>query len=242
MSNEPQIRPQAIMVIWHGITDGTREDYLNWHTSEHMPERLAVPGFIRGLRAQSPESEKHPYITIYEADDIATFGSPAYLQRLNSPTPWSQRLHPNITNFIRGACDVLASRGAGIARSTLAIRMGLSEVPSSQLSALADDLCDVASRMSFVTAAKFGLARHDISGAKTKEAELRGTAGDRFDAVLLVASHDGALLRSQAGQLVERARAKGFTIGSDDHAVYELAYLLDARECQSASPIERQMR
>jgi hypothetical protein len=39
---------KGALVIWHDVQDET--DYNEWHSKEHMLERVAVPGFRRGLR------------------------------------------------------------------------------------------------------------------------------------------------------------------------------------------------
>ena len=65
---------QGALVIWHDVQDET--DYNEWHSKEHMLERVAVPGFRRGLRyvalAGSPK-----YLNLYEVDDLATLTSSA---------------------------------------------------------------------------------------------------------------------------------------------------------------------
>jgi hypothetical protein len=57
------------LVIWHDVRDETGCN--EWHSREHMIERVAVPGFRRGLRyvavAGSPK-----YMNLYEVDDLVT--------------------------------------------------------------------------------------------------------------------------------------------------------------------------
>jgi hypothetical protein len=35
-------------LIWHGLQDGAAAEFERYHTVEHMPERLGIPGFVRG--------------------------------------------------------------------------------------------------------------------------------------------------------------------------------------------------
>ena len=88
---------QAAVVIFNNVAPEGREEFYRWHDGEHIPERLSIPGFRRGRRfgrrGHSPE-----WLTLYEADDLATLTSPAYLERLNAPTPATVRatlLSPN---------------------------------------------------------------------------------------------------------------------------------------------------
>ena len=40
----------GIIVIWNDILADARDDFLEWHSREHIPERVAIPGFVRGQR------------------------------------------------------------------------------------------------------------------------------------------------------------------------------------------------
>ena len=49
-----------------------------------MPERLGVPGFLRGRRYMRTKAEDHAMFILYEAAHIDTF-------RLEDPTEWSKK-------------------------------------------------------------------------------------------------------------------------------------------------------
>ena len=34
------------MAVWHDIAEAGEAEYSAWHTNQHMPERLGVPGFL----------------------------------------------------------------------------------------------------------------------------------------------------------------------------------------------------
>src|SRR5690348_577522 len=76
---------RAAVLIWNDVAPEGRVQFYEWHDREHMPERLSLPGFLRGRRyaraGHSPE-----WLTIYEAVDVSALVSPAYLARLNAPT------------------------------------------------------------------------------------------------------------------------------------------------------------
>ena len=46
-------------VAIHDLMRGREADYENWHTHEHMIERLAIPGFLRGLRYRAVTQSDH---------------------------------------------------------------------------------------------------------------------------------------------------------------------------------------
>ena len=41
---------RGAVAIWHDIAPEGRDAFYAWHGNEHMPERLAIPGFLRGRR------------------------------------------------------------------------------------------------------------------------------------------------------------------------------------------------
>ena len=81
---------QGAVLIWNDVADEGRDPFYEWHDKEHVPERLAIPGFRRGRRSTRP-SHSPEWFTMYEADDLSVVTSPRYLARLNAPTPATRR-------------------------------------------------------------------------------------------------------------------------------------------------------
>ena len=48
---------KGALVIWHDIAAGCEGDYNEWHSKEHLLERVRVPGFRRGYRQGWDESK-----------------------------------------------------------------------------------------------------------------------------------------------------------------------------------------
>lgn len=46
----------AAVAMWWDIAPEMRAEWEDWHSHEHMPERLGIPGFLRGSRWVSGES------------------------------------------------------------------------------------------------------------------------------------------------------------------------------------------
>ena len=44
---------KGILAIWNDCAKGEETNYENWYQNEHLPERLGVPGFIRGRRYEN---------------------------------------------------------------------------------------------------------------------------------------------------------------------------------------------
>ncbi len=82
---------EAAMLLWFDVSPETIVEHDAWHTREHFPERVAIPGFRRATRWVG-DGDGPRYLVCYEVDDVETLSSPGYLARLNDPTPWTQRM------------------------------------------------------------------------------------------------------------------------------------------------------
>ena len=93
---------------------GMEEEFNAWYDEEHLPERLAIPGFRSARRwvGDGPPGAGR-YLATYELDCAAVLDSPAYLARLNAPTPWSRRCLGKCVVFRRWACEQRSPGDAG---------------------------------------------------------------------------------------------------------------------------------
>src|SRR5262249_2279914 len=117
------LRGRAFNALWSDLMKGYEREFDSWHTIEHMPERLGVPGFLRGRRYITTKADSHAMFILYEAAHIDTFPPPGLLARLNDPTEWAKRVQPGLVNFVRGPCQTLLSLGDGVGGALAAIRI-----------------------------------------------------------------------------------------------------------------------
>ncbi len=103
---------QGVLAIWHTIAHDAEAEYWRWHDREHIPERVGVPGFLRGRRYRSLERSLD-YLDLYEVEDPETLRSAPYLARLNDPSPWTRRMVPHFINTLRVGYRVAPSAGRG---------------------------------------------------------------------------------------------------------------------------------
>ena len=113
---------RAAMLLGFDIAAEAIDAHDDWHTHEHLPERLAIPGFLRGTRWVALEGGPR-YAVLYEVETLETLASAAYLERLNNPTPWTTRTMPHYRGMTRGLCTVAASAGAGLGPFGLLVRL-----------------------------------------------------------------------------------------------------------------------
>jgi hypothetical protein len=192
----------AAVAMWWDIAPPMRAEWEDWHTHEHMPERLGIPGFLRGSRWISGDS----YFMLYEVEGMDTLTAGPYIDRLNAPTPWSRKLMPHHRNMVRSLCHVRASFGRGLGgwMATLRLEHGL---PAQALSALPQ-------QQGLVGA--FLLEAQPMAGApQTTEQKIRGgDAEARW--VGLVCGYDALAITAAANKLA----ANGIV------GVYRLSYTL----------------
>ena len=115
---------RAAVAMWWDIAPEVKAEFEDWHSHEHMPERLAIPGFLRGTRWIAQSGERS-YFILYEAQDLATITGGAYLDRLNHPTPWSRKMMPHHRNMVRSLCLVREGYGDGIPECLATVRGGV---------------------------------------------------------------------------------------------------------------------
>jgi hypothetical protein len=111
----------AAMLLNFDIVEGAIAGHDDWHTHEHLPERLSIPGFLRGTRWIALQGQPR-YLVLYEVRQLDTLTSGPYLERLNHPTPWTSKMMPSYRGMTRGLCSVLGSYGFGMGRVCLQIR------------------------------------------------------------------------------------------------------------------------
>lgn len=102
----------GVLAIWNSIIPEAEDDFYRWHNTEHMPERVGVPGFLRGRRYLST-ARPRDFFTLYETETVETIRSAPYLARLNDPTLWTQRVLPHFRDVVRNGYRVVATSGRG---------------------------------------------------------------------------------------------------------------------------------
>jgi hypothetical protein len=216
----------AFLGIWHNLKPGTRRDFDRWHTYEHMPERIGVPGFVGARRYTNWGLVSHACFTMYEGAHVETFRSPGYLARLNDPTPWSLRVGATQTDFLRGAFALKVSLGSGIGGALGTFRLRLSPSDRDAATLALRHRCEDAMDLHGVIAVHLGVAHRAITGVRTKEMEIRPNAGPQnaLDAVVLLETIGLEELEAILADMQSLLRIHG--VESIDAEPYRLAYLL----------------
>jgi hypothetical protein len=184
---------RAVLAIWNGIAPEAEADFVAWHVREHIPERVGLPGFLRGRRYVASDAEP-AYFNFYETASAAALTSPAYLARLDQPTPWTRRVVAHFRDTSRTVCDVVASLGIGEGGWVETIR--LTARPGYDLSAsLPDGVMPAVLQSPGIVAIHLLRGRAGDSKAATAESALRATADATADWILLIEAVASEALR-----------------------------------------------
>jgi hypothetical protein len=97
---------RGILAIFNNVAPGRDDDFNNWFQGEHLPERLAVPGFLYGRRHQAL-SGSSAYFNFYVVESPEVLTSKAYFDRVNNPTP---RSRVTMSEIFRDMCRTVCRR------------------------------------------------------------------------------------------------------------------------------------
>ncbi len=212
----------GIVAIWHDLLPEARDDFHEWHDREHMPERVGIPGFRRGRRyvaiSGTPE-----YFNLYEADSAEVLAGQDYLNRLNAPTPWTQRVVPSFRNVARSICRVAFTQGVGSGGVMLTLRFAADP-------ARRDALVDTLRRSILpplvyrkgVAGIHVGLADEAASNIETTERKARANATLVPSWVVLVEGISVPDVEGAAAPIVAAVNAHGAS--ALEQAVYRLEF------------------
>ena len=193
------MRGRAALAMWWDMSADMKQEFEFWHTHEHFPERLGIPGFLRSSRWTDADSGKGVFV-LYELEDFSVLSSQPYLARLNAPTPWSTTLMPHHRNMVRAQSHVEVSCGGVAARygTTLRFSMGIRNADV-VAAALMPRLRSLSQESGLVGA---HVLRHETPPIElTNEQKIRGASDKPGDWVAFVCGYERQRLQSLAKTL-----------------------------------------
>jgi hypothetical protein len=113
----------AFLALWNDVLAEREAEYDRWHTFQHVPERVAVPGFLGARRYVNRARSVHRHFTLYELASLDALDSPEYRELVDDPTPWSASMRPDLANFLRAPCAIESTSGTGIGAAVAIARL-----------------------------------------------------------------------------------------------------------------------
>src|SRR5882724_8326913 len=214
-----EMRGAGFLAIWSDVQPNHLTDYRHWLTREHTTERVTTTGFL-GVRVfRAARADINSFFILYELESPEVLDGPAYLARLNAPTPWSQRIMPLLGNFIRGGGVMAARAGRGEGLSVVALRIENLPKDPARLAA------DIAA-IDGIAAVQIGVTDHIRTSVQTVEKGMRKDEGI-FAGLLIIEALDEAALGGALRRAAEMAPELFGGVGEPE--AYQGMFALDAR-------------
>ena len=168
---------RGAVAIWHDIAAEGREQFYAWHGTEHMPERVAIPGFLRGRRYVAIEADRE-FFNLYETRDASVVRGEEYKARLENPTPWTVETVRYFSNVARSLCAVEWTRGEADGGLVATLRYSVPAEEGSRHVTRIRPLLDALEQSPGVASVHLIAADLDASGFVNAEQRARGTANE----------------------------------------------------------------
>jgi hypothetical protein len=185
----------GILAIWNDRDDAIADLYERWLVSEHIPERLAVPGFLEARRYEAVRGTPR-FFTPYRVASPQVLTSPEYLARLASPSPLTREVMAGFRNMRRTVC-ALAYHSARAALGGCAVA-AYAEQPAAIDGAALLEGAAVLERDPRVLGVQVWRAVPDPAQVTSSEAKLRPGGDRRIETALVV-----EVMREQEGAALE---------------------------------------
>lgn len=97
--------PQGSAILFSEMTPAPawEAEFNDWYDTEHIPLRMAVPGFASGQRYKSLNDAS--YLAVYEMNSLDVLKSPAYGVVKNQPSALTARMLAGVSGFTRYLCE-----------------------------------------------------------------------------------------------------------------------------------------
>jgi hypothetical protein len=205
---------RAAMLLFFDIAPEAIAEHDDWHTHEHLPERLSIPGFLRGTRWVGLRGGQPRYFVIYEVADVGVLTSQAYLDRLNNPTPWTQKVMPSYRGMTRGFCAVADRAGLGLGNTALVARFK----PAGELAWVRERMAGLSSRRGLGGCYLFQSA---AAAPMTREQSIRGKDAG-VDWALVVTGYDAGAVAGLEQADLAKLEGAAFGLYRTDYSLHEL--------------------
>jgi hypothetical protein len=102
--------PRGLLLFMTDIEPALEEEFHRWYEEEHVPERMAIPGFLSARRFRAIEGGPK-YLAIYDLESPAVIESAAYRHIIGAgKSPWTQCMEARFTNARRNVYVSISER------------------------------------------------------------------------------------------------------------------------------------
>lgn len=228
------LKGHGLLSLWNGVEPGRLGEYNLWHTREHVPERLVIPGMLRARRYHRGEGPLLEFLTLYELESNAVLASAPYRALLETPTSWSRSMRPSFRGFFRVGHLAVLSRGGGVGSALMATTFADASAPERAW----EEIVERVLRETAATA--IHVLKKDPAVAPVPFSVPPGGGASFADGgAIMVECHDRTRLASVAAALDPMLGGQGLAQGRAGWTIYDLAYLLDRDELRDVMTLSR---
>jgi hypothetical protein len=115
------------------------EEFNAWYDTEHIPERLSIPGITSARRwvgdepcdlSMPPEKRVGRYVATYDLESPEVLDAPEYLKYVgDNATPWTKRSLGRAIVFRRWVCEQIGSNAFVPSMASRALFLACGDVP-----------------------------------------------------------------------------------------------------------------
>jgi hypothetical protein len=221
---------KGVLAIWNGIDRDAEDEFLKWHVHEHIPERVALPGFLRGRRYAALDGLPK-FFNFYETSSAADLVSPAYRDALNDPSGWTRDVVRFFRDTSRTVCDVAMSKGEGEGAFVETLRLRTRMDAPAFKSRLIETVLDAVSREYGVVGTHLLEGQAGKGTGETAELRLRGRPDETAAWIVLVETVDQGLVETlRKGMLGEASLTAAGADPEIRRGLYALQFSLAASD------------
>ena len=101
--------PSGLLLVMIDVDPAHEEEFNRWYDEEHLPERLACPGFLSGRRFVAVEGSPR-YLALYDLASPEVLESAPY-KKIQPRSPWTQRVAPHFRRAVRNVYVEMPAAG-----------------------------------------------------------------------------------------------------------------------------------
>jgi len=173
MEDNGTTEPTGILALWNDCKTNKETLYEKWYQSEHLQDRVSIPGFKLGRRHKSNDATPK-YFTYYETASAKVLFSEAYLNQLDNPSTLTREvMQGTFINVSRTVCSRIHYVGETRGSHVITARSGR---PSNKddLKAIADHLNNTSGCLRSEVWVRYSLNSNPTGNNPRREEQIRG--------------------------------------------------------------------
>src|ERR1700716_333493 len=211
------IAGKGMLLTSMNVDAADEAEFNRWYDSEHLEERVAIPGFLEARRYVAHDGNPK-YLSLYSTETFDVLDSPAYRTALANQTAWSKANIARFKDMIRGVARITISRGTGRGAALGIIRLRPPAGSHDKLRTALRDQLDPAKLDGIIS---MHLLENDPALSKPITADAAASAPGAGDWFGLLDATDVAAIPAAAAPISDNAAFKSLIVSS---GVYKLMW------------------